>query len=310
MVTALRFPADIAVGEVSWEDRGEPGGWGHLLAIGVVEVPDGTAVSLTVYTVAEVSVFGGGQPFGLFAVEATPAGTGPQPTVPLSQRLLRRARPASRQQRETVTWHQAMPDRALRNNRSIWGHAGFSVEAGDDAVDLEFVRGLPANSVDDLSVGNVIPASFAAVAHLAPGLRRLGLYIDNLGDDAASVIAQLTALESLALYGDSAIEDGPGLLNDDALSVIADLPDLEYLSLMDGSYTEHGLRQLVRLRKLRHLHIERKDLTAPMFQFAADMPALTNLTGLDEFGDDGPMPPAEFAQVRAMLPHLDMDGPG
>jgi len=303
MVTALRFPAEIAVGEVSW-DPGEPGGWGHLLAIGVIDVPDGPAVGLTVYPVAEVSVFEGDQPIGIFPFEAAPAGTGPQPAVPLSQRLLRRARSARHEWR--VTWHQEMPDRALRNNRSIWGDAGFSVEAGEEPVDLEFVRELPADSVDDLSVGNVIPASFAAVAHLAPGLRRLNLYIDNLGDDAASVIAKLTALESLALFGDSAVQDGPGLLNDHALSLIADLTALEYLSLMDGSYTEHGLRQLVRLPKLRHLHIERADLTAPMFRFAADMPALTTLTGLDESGADGPMPPAEVAQVRAMLPHLDM----
>ncbi len=41
-----------------------------------------------------------------------------------------------------------------------------------------------------------------------------------------------------------------------------------------------------------------------MFRFAAAMPALTRLTGLDEFGDDGPMPPAEVDQVRAMLPHI------
>jgi hypothetical protein len=38
-------------------------------------------------------------------------------------------------------------------------------------------------------------------------------------------------------------------------------------------------------------------MTAPMFRFAAAMPALTTLTGLDEFGDDGPMPPAEVGQV-------------
>lgn len=38
----------------------------------------------------------------------------------------------------------------------------------------------------------------------------------------------------------------------------------------------------------------------------AIMPALTTLTGLDEFGDEGPMPPAEFAKVRAMFPHLDL----
>jgi hypothetical protein len=55
-VTALRFPAEIAVGEVHWEDAREPGGWGHLLAIGVVEVPDGAAVRLEVNDVAEVSV--------------------------------------------------------------------------------------------------------------------------------------------------------------------------------------------------------------------------------------------------------------
>ena len=44
-----------------------------------------------------------------------------------------------------------------------------------------------------------------------------------------------------------------------------------------------------------------------MFRFAADMPALTRLTGLDEFGDEGPMPPAEVDQVRAMLPHIIVD---
>jgi hypothetical protein len=306
-VTALRFPAGIAVGEVFW-DPADPGEWGHLLAIGVVEVPDGTAVSLTVYPVAEVSVFGGDQPFGIFPIEATSAGTGPQPAVPLSQRLLRRARPARHEWR--VTWHHEMPDRALLNTRSIWGDAGYSVAAGKDPVDLEFIRGLPVDSVYSLSVGNIVPASFAAVAHLAPGLLRLDLYIDNLDEAVPSVIANLTALESLALYGDSAIEDGPGLLNDHTLSLIADLPNLEYLSLMDGSYTEHGLRQLIRLPKLRHLHIERAGLTAPMFRFGADMPALTNLTGLDEFGDDGPMPPAEVAQVQAMLPHISMDAPG
>jgi hypothetical protein len=175
-------------------------------------------------------------------------------------------------------------------------------------VDLEFIRGLPADSVSDLSLGDVVPASFAALAHLAPGLRDLSVYIDDLGADAPSVIAELTALERLSLAGNYGPEHGPALrLDDDALSPIADLPDLESLSLLGGSYTEHGLQQLRRLPQLRHLHIERADLTAPMFQFAASMPALTRLTGLDEFGDDGPMPPGEVQQVRAMLPHISMD---
>ena len=50
------FPAEIAIGEVGWEDAREPGGWGHLLAIGVVDVPDGTAVTLYVNDAGEVTV--------------------------------------------------------------------------------------------------------------------------------------------------------------------------------------------------------------------------------------------------------------
>ena len=290
-MTALRFPAEIAVGEVWWEDAREPGGWGHLLAIGVVEVPDGTAVTLDVNDVAEVSV--SNRAVGFWTA---PAGTARPPAVLPG--------PA----RERVTWQRGMPDSALRNNTSIWGGPGdasYSVEHGEEAVDLEFIRGLPADSVSDLGLGDVVPASFGAVAHLAPGLRGLGLFLDDLGDDAPSVIAELTALESLRLYGNYGPEDGPSVrLDDQALSAIADLPALEYLALLGGSYTEHGLQQLRRLPKLRHLHIEREGLTAPMFRFAATMPALTRLSGLDEFGDDGPMPPAEVHQVRAMLPYI------
>ena len=93
-MTALRFPAEIAVGEVWWEDAREPDGQGHLLAIGVVEVPDGTAVDLSVYTVAEVSV--SSQPGGMFTV---PAGTGSPAVVPLRRRRRRRSR-------ARVTWQR------------------------------------------------------------------------------------------------------------------------------------------------------------------------------------------------------------
>jgi hypothetical protein len=92
-VTVLRFPAQIAVGEVKWEDAGEPNGSGHLLAIGMVEVPDGTAVSLTVYTVAEVSV--SDQQAGIFEV---PAGTWPVLAVP------RRRRRSRKKATWRVTW--------------------------------------------------------------------------------------------------------------------------------------------------------------------------------------------------------------
>jgi hypothetical protein len=120
-----------------------------------------------------------------------------------------------------------MPDSALRNDRNIWGGPGEPsyVTHGDEAVDLEFIYGLPADSVFELHIGRVVPASFGAVAHLAPGLRNLSVYLDNLGEDAPSVMAELTALESLSLAGHILPEDGPERwLDDHALSVIADLP--------------------------------------------------------------------------------------
>ena len=118
-MTALRFPAEIAVGELWWPDDPESGRWG---AIGAVDVPDWTAVQLKRY--------------------------------------------------------------------------------GEEAVDFEFIGGLPADSVYELNLtGDVVPAPFAAVAHLAPGLRALSVYIDDLGAEVPSVIAQLTELERLSLAG-------------------------------------------------------------------------------------------------------------
>jgi hypothetical protein len=292
-MTTLRFPADVAVGEVWWADAlGGPRGSGHRLAIGTVEVPDGGAVRLSVYAVDEVRV----SDEALGIVEAQ-AGTDPR-----AARLLRRRRSAKAVAWRT-TWRRDMPDRALRNDGSVWGDGSYSVGSTREPVDLEFIRALPADSVRELSVGPAVPDSFAAVAHLAPGLRELGLYIDDLGEDAAAVIAQLPALESLALYGD---DDGRGQLDDRALDLIADLPALSYLSLLDGAYTERGLRQLIRLPSLRHLHVEREGLTASMFEFAASMPVLATLSGLDEFGEDGPMAPAEVDRVRGMLPGISL----
>ena len=231
----LRFPAQTAVGELWWHDDRMTGGWSHQLAIGDVDVPDGTAIRLT---------------------------------------------------------------------------AGRDHHEDGPAVDPEVIRGLPADGVFELNLtGSFIPASLAAATHLAPGLRALSVFIDDLGPDGPARIAELTALQRLSLAGNYVTEDGPSLrLDDHAMSVIAALPALESLSLLGGSYTDHGLQQLGRLPRLRHLHIEKDDLTAPMFGFAAAMPALRRLTGLDEFGDDGPMPPAGVDQVRAMLPpHISMD---
>ena len=181
------------------------------------------------------------------------------------------------------------------------------------AVDLDFIRDLPADSVSSLSLTDVVPASFAAVAHLAPGLRDLSVFIDDLGADAPAVIAELMALESLDLAGHNPLFPGDEptsqRLDDHALSAIANLPALESLTLLGGSYTERGLRELTRLVTLRRLEIEREGLTAPMFRFAAALPALTELDWLDSSRGYGPTPPAEIERVRAMLPHISVCEP-
>ena len=84
--------------------------------------------------------------------------------------------------------------------------------------------------------------------------------------------------------------------------VVADLPALESLQLLGGSFTGLGLQRLGRLRNLQALHVEREDLPPSAFGFAAGLPRLTRLTGLDE--TDNPMPRAELDQLRRMLPGI------
>jgi hypothetical protein len=223
----LRFPADVAVGEVWWEDPVSHR-WGHLLAIGAVQVPDSTPVRLSVDLVVEVTVTNRRSGW------AAPIGTPPPPEIPPEQ------------VRERVTWHRDMPDRAARNTSSIWGEAdevSCIVENAYEDVDLEFLRALPRDSVAELDLtGGIIPASFAAVAHLAPGLRDLSsVFLDSFSEDAPSVIAELTAVERLSLSGNSIPDDGPSsLLDDHALAAIAELPALQALTLHGGFYTEHS----------------------------------------------------------------------
>ena len=107
-MTAPQFPADIAVGEVSWEDDPQSHRWGHLLAIGVVRIPDGTPVTLSVYPVVNVSV--SNQRAGIWAA---PVGT-PLPPV----------RPS--QVRKRVTWHRDMPDPAVGGTSVVFPILGIS----------------------------------------------------------------------------------------------------------------------------------------------------------------------------------------
>ena len=66
-------------------------------------------------------------------------------------------------------------------------NAGASAFDEEPPADLDFIRGLPADSVSELNLtGDFVPASFAAVALLAPGLRAMSVYIDQLGPEIPS----------------------------------------------------------------------------------------------------------------------------
>jgi hypothetical protein len=59
------------------------------------------------------------------------------------------------------------------------------ITGGVQPADLSFLRQLPADSITDLHLrAPILPGSFAAVKHLAPGLRKLYLARADLTDDA------------------------------------------------------------------------------------------------------------------------------
>ncbi len=66
-----------------------------------------------------------------------------------------------------------MPGRALRNTGSVWGGPGdrsYSVMHGQNAVDLEFLLGLPADSVCELGVGGVVLEELSLLGGSYPGM--------------------------------------------------------------------------------------------------------------------------------------------
>jgi len=117
----------------------------------------------------------------------------------------------------------------------------WEITGGTQPVDLGFLRNLPAASITSLHLRSPIVAeSFAAVAHLAPGLRRLYLARSDLTDDALPTIA--------ALHG------------------------LVYLQSWGNRFTDAGVQQLASLARLEHLYLEEATLSAAAFDFAASLP--------------------------------------
>ncbi len=147
---------------------------------------------------------------------------------------------------------------------------GWSMRGGTTPLDLQFLTGLPSDSVESLKIGpGIVPASFRFVAHLAPGLRRL--YLGHAG------------------------------LTDQALDHVAKLTGLTHLQTFDNSFTDAGAQQLATLQNLESLYLEEETLSTASLAFVRELPHLSRLDL-----QDMPLTEEELADLRAALPGVQV----
>lgn len=149
------------------------------------------------------------------------------------------------------------------------GGGSWTVDVAQDPVDLRFLRDLPANGVESLTLHASDEATFDAVAHLAPGLRKLYLVWAGFSDTVLETVAKLTGLTYLQTFG--------------------------------NDFTDQGVQQLSSLVSLDHLYLEEETLTAAAFDVVDQLPHLTRL-GLQ----DVPITSDELDRLRARLLGVDV----
>jgi hypothetical protein len=157
---------------------------------------------------------------------------------------------------------------AVRGTESTGG-GSWTIDVAQDAVDLGFLRELPDNCVESLTLKSSDEATFGAVAHLAPSLRKLYLVWAGFSDVVLETVAKLTGLTYLQTFG--------------------------------NDFTDHGVQQLASLVNLDHLYLEEETLTAAAFDFVNQLPHLARL-GLQ----DVPITPDELSRLRQRLPGVDV----
>ena len=223
----LTFPAGQAMGTLDWLGSGAA----PVLASGVVAVPDGVEVSLDVMVIESVRR------------------TDAQDTVHI-----------------TLTTQRQNADGSVESQVRDDPEENWEITGGSQPADLSFLRQLPADSITALHLrAPILPGSFAAVTHLAPGLRKLYLAWADLSDDALTHISKL---------------DG-----------------LIYLQSWGNRFTDRGVQQLAALTRLEGLYLEEETLSAAAFGFAVNLPHLSRL-GVQ----DVPLTEVELAELRRRLP--------
>jgi len=145
----------------------------------------------------------------------------------------------------------------------------WTLLVSQNPVDLGFLRQLPADAIESVSLRSIEEESFAALSHLAPGLHRLYLPWSGLGD---SVLPTLAALS-----------------------------ELTYLQTFGNHFTDAGVQVLAGLTKLESLYLEEESLSVAAFGFASRLPGLKRL-GLQ----DVPLVDHELDELRQRLPGVDV----
>ena len=229
-VTVLTFPEE-GVGTLEFEGSFSDQ-TGPTPAAGVVEVPSGIEVALNV--------------------------SGPMAW-----------RPSSSAYSSTLTiTHDGEAGVTREPTSTSWEGHGV---AGDHFVDLGFLRDLPPDCLTSLSMNATVDGStFGAVAHLAPGLRRLTLAWSDLDDAVVPSIAALTGLTYLQTFG--------------------------------NRFTDQGVQQLSALVNLESLYLEEETLSAMAFAFAASLPRLSRL-GLQ----DVLLSEEQLAALRGAMPGVRVE---
>lgn len=228
----LIFPAGQAMGTLEWLGSGVA----PVLASGVVTVPDGVEVSLDVSVIESV----------------------------------RRTDAQDRSVYITLTTQRQNADGSVESEVGDDPEESWELTGGSQPADLSFLRQLPADSITNLHLqAPILADSFAAVTHLAPGLRKLYLARADLDDDA---LAHVSKLEGLV-----------------------------YLQAWGNRFTDRGVQQLAALTSLQSLYLEEETLSAAAFDFAVSLPHLSRL-GVQ----DVPLTDVELAELRRRLPGVNV----
>ncbi|WP_018503675.1 hypothetical protein [Parafrankia discariae] len=137
-------------------------------------------------------------------------------------------------------------------------------------IDMHFLDRLPSDSITGMSIMcPVRSGSLSALAHLAPGLRRLTLGWTDLTDEALPHLAVLRHLTWWQSFG--------------------------------NRFSDAGVQQLVALEELDHLYLEESTLTLAGFAFAPRLGRLCRL-GVK----DASLSKRDLKSLRRRLPGVDV----